>query len=160
MHLFHSELIIDMNILVVEDDQFKFSKIVEILDGVFPGIQVIHHDNVSSATLYLKVNTPKLIVVDMSLPSHPAIAGKGSPIPMPAGGIEVILELRYLKKTAIPIFVLTQYPDIEIEDEYYSIDESARVIKDFFGMKSVFVTLYDNESEEWVRKFVYQLESQ
>ena len=55
---------------------------------------------------------------------------------------------------------MTQYPDIEIEDEYYSIDESARVIKDFFGMKSVFVTLYDNESEEWVRKFVYQLESQ
>ena len=96
----------------------------------------------------------------MSLPSHPAIAGKGSPISMPAGGIEVILELRYLKKINIPILILTQYPDIEIEDEYYSIDESARVIKDFFGMKSVFVTLYDNESEEWVRKFVYQLESQ
>lgn len=79
---------------------------------------------------------------------------------MPTGGIEVILELRYLKKTTIPIFVLTQYPDVEIENEYYSIEKSAQVIKDFFGMTSISVNLYDNESEEWVRKFVYQLENQ
>jgi CheY-like chemotaxis protein len=149
-----------MNILVVEDDQFKFSKIADILEKVFLGAHIVHHDNVSSATLYLKINTPELIVLDMSLPSHPAIAGKGSPISMPTGGIEVILELRYLKKTTIPIYILTQYPDVEIEDEYYSINESSQVIKDFFGMKSVSVTLYDNESEEWVRNFVYQLENQ
>lgn len=149
-----------MNILIVEDDQFKFSKIVEILEKVHLGAQVIHHDNVSSATLYLKLNTPELIVLDMSLPSHPAIAGKGSPISMPAGGIELILELRYLKKTNIPILILTQYPDIEIEDEYYSIDRSTQVIKDFFGMASVSVTLYDNDSEEWMHKFIHQLENQ
>lgn len=149
-----------MNILVVEDDQFKFSKIFEILEKVHMGAQVIHHDNVSSATIYLKSNTPELIVLDMSLPSHPAIAGKGSPISMPAGGIEVILELRYLKKTNIPILILTQYPDIEIEDEYYSIDRSTQVIKEFFGMTSVSVTLYDNDSEEWIHKFIQQLEKQ
>lgn len=149
-----------MNILVVEDDQFKFSKIIEILGKVHLGAQVIHHDNVSNVTLYLKVNTPELIILDMSLPSHPAIAGKGSPISMPAGGIEVILELRYLKKTNIPILILTQYPDIEIEDEYYSIDRSTQVIKEFFGMTSVSVTLYDNDSEEWMHKFIQQLEKQ
>ncbi len=160
MHLFHFESTINMNILVVEDDQFKYSKIAEILERVFLGSQINHHDNVSSAILFLKVNTPELIVLDMSLPSHPAIAGKGSPISMPTGGIEVILELKYLKKTNIPIFVLTQYPDVEIENEYYSIRESAQVIKDFFGMTSISVNLYDNESEEWVRKFVYQLENQ
>ena len=149
-----------MNILVVEDDQFKYSKISEILEKVFSGACLNHHDNVSSAVLFLKANTPELIVLDMSLPSHPAIAGKGSPISMPTGGIEIILELRYLKKVDIPIFVLTQYPDVEIEDEYYSIDESAQVIKDFFGMKSISVTHYDNDSDEWVRKFIYQLENQ
>jgi len=149
-----------MNILVVEDDQFKFSKIFEILEKVHLGAQIIHYDNVSSAILYLKVNTPELIVLDMSLPSHPASAGKGSPISMPAGGIEVILELRYLKKTNIPILILTQYPDIEIEDEYYSIDRSTQVIKEFFGMTSVSVTLYDNDSEEWMHKFIQQLEKQ
>lgn len=149
-----------MNILVVEDDQFKYSKIEGILEKIFPGAKLIHHDNVSSATLYLKISTPELIILDMSLPSHPAIAGKGSPISMPAGGIEVILELRYLRKTAIPIFVLTQYPDVEIENEYYSINDSAQTIKDFFGMQSVSVTLYDNDSEEWMHKFIYQLENQ
>ncbi len=149
-----------MNILVVEDDQFKYSRIEGILKNIFPSAELSHHDNVSSATLHLKANTPDLIILDMSLPSHPAIAGKGSPISMPAGGIEVILELRYLKKTAIPIFVLTQYPDIEIENEYYSIQHSAQAIKDFFGMQSVSVTLYDNDSEEWMYKFINQLEKQ
>lgn len=108
-----------MNILVVEDDQFKYSKIASILAERYPDATLNHVDNVSGSVLYLRDHTPDLIILDMALPSHPAIAGKGSPLSMPAGGIEVILELKYLKKTAIPVAVLTQYPDVEIENEFY-----------------------------------------
>lgn len=146
-----------MNILVVEDDQFKYSKIASILAEQLSSAIIHHIDNVSGAVLYLKHNTPDLIILDMSLPSHPAIAGKGSPLSMPAGGIEIILELKYLKKTSIPIAVLTQYPDVEIENEYYSISESSETIRRLFGIKSISVTQYDNDSHEWTDEFIKKL---
>ena len=87
-----------MNILIVEDDDFKYSKIVNLLTKTTPSASILHVDNVYGAVNHVRNGTPDKIILDMSLPSHPAIAGEGSPISMPAGGIEVILELKNLKK--------------------------------------------------------------
>jgi hypothetical protein len=81
------------------------------------------------------------------------VAGEGSPVSMPAGGIEIVMELKMLYKTDIPIIVVTQYPDVEIEDEYYSIADSKRVIAELYGIKSIAVIYYDNDSVEWIEKF-------
>lgn len=147
-----------MNILVVEDDQFKYSKVATILLEKHPDAKLTHKDNVHGAIVFIKENTPDLIILDMSLPSHPAVAGEGSPLSMPAGGIEIILELKYLQKTSIPVLVLTQYPDVEIENEYYSINESAQVIRDLFGIESISVINYDNDSQIWAQEFIIKLE--
>lgn len=138
-----------MKILVVEDDLFKFSRVAELLKEIFSEIDLIHHDNVFGAVNYLRSEVPDLIVLDMSLPSHPAVAGEGSPVSMPAGGIEIILELKILGKTLIPTVVLTQYPDVEIEFEYYAIENAAGIINSLYEIKKVWVVHYDNESPEW-----------
>jgi hypothetical protein len=85
----------------------------------------------------------------MSLPSHSAMIGKGSPLSMPSGGIEIIFELSSMGKRGIPIIILTQYPEIELEDEYYAINEAGEVLKNLCDIDDLAVILYVNDSEDW-----------
>lgn len=146
-----------MNILVIEDDAFKYSKIYSLIDELTQEKTVTHCDNVFAAINYVRTNTPDKIILDMALPSHPAVAGEGSPVSMYSGGIEILLEIRICKKTSIPIVILTQYPDIVVEYEYYSIEDSEKVIKELYGIENLSVVHYDNDSEDWeirTRKFL------
>lgn len=138
-----------MDILIVEDDSFKYSKITSLVKRILPNAKETKFDNVSDTIQYIRQHRPEKIILDMSLPSHAAIAGKGSPISMPSGGIEIILELRSLGMLDIPIIILTQYPNVEIEYEYYSIPESGQVIMNTYGLSNINVVHYDNESDVW-----------
>ena len=138
-----------MNILIIEDDLFKFSKIENLTRGVLIDVEITRFDNVHDAVIYFKNNSPDKIILDMSLPSHSAKVGEGSPLSMPTGGIEIILELRSINKLDIPIIILTQYPEIEIENEYYSINESESEIKNLYGINNLSVVLYENDSHDW-----------
>lgn len=138
-----------MKILIVEDDSFKFMRILEIVDATLLNSDPIHFDSVFGAITYLSTDTPDKIILDMSLPSHPPSPGEGSPIAMPAGGIEILLEMRSLRKLNIPTVILTQYPDVEIEDEYYTIAQAPKALFDFFGF-NIDVVHYDAMNDEWI----------
>ena len=45
----------------------------------------------------------------MSLPSHKALPGQGTPVPLPTGGIEVLFELKNKGLTPISEPVLARY---------------------------------------------------
>lgn len=139
-----------MKILIVEDDSFKFARVLEILNETIIGADIIHLDSVFGAVRYLSSANPDKIILDMSLPSHPPSAGEGSPVSMPAGGIEVLLEMRSLRKSAIPTAILTQYPDVEIEDEYYPIDQAPEVLGRLFGFDGIKVVHYEPATDEWI----------
>ncbi|MGQ7298835.1 hypothetical protein [Marinobacter nauticus] len=138
-----------MNVLIVEDDLFKFSKIESIIHSLSFECSCKWIDNVHDAIKYLKCERPDKLILDMSLPSHSASVGQGSPISMPTGGIEIILELRANKNCSVETLILTQYPDIEIDSEYYSVNDSEGVIKKIFGFSSLKVAQYDEESFDW-----------
>lgn len=138
-----------MNILIVEDDDFKLKKIERLINSFIVEASITHFDNVCQTVRYLKENIPDKIVLDMSLPSHQAKIGEGSPVSMPSGGIEIILHLRRMKKLSIPIIILTQYPDIEIEGDYYSMEESREKIKELYGVQNLIVSAYDNDLDGW-----------
>lgn len=138
-----------MDILIIEDDSFKYSKIISLVKRILPNTKETKFDNVSDTIQYIRQQRPQKIILDMSLPSHAAIAGKGSPISMPSGGIEIILELRSLGMTNIPIIILTQYPYVEVEYEFYSISDSGQVIMNLYGLSNITVVHYDNESDAW-----------
>lgn len=148
-----------MDILIIEDDLFKYTKIAEVISDKLPELSLRRIDNIHDTINYIKNNTPDKIILDMSLPSHSPKAGEGSPLSMPSGGIEVILELRSLEKTNIPIIVITQYPEIEIDSEYYSISDSEKKIKETFGIKNLSVTYYENENDDWIFDAVKFLEN-
>lgn len=139
-----------MKILVIEDDSHKLMRILDIVTAHYPLAKIEHIDSVFGAVRYLSEETPDRIILDMSLPSHPPSVGEGSPVAMPAGGIEILLEMRSLRKANIPTIILTQYPDIEIEDEYYTIPQAPSALSKIFGLDNVNVVYYDATNEEWV----------
>jgi response regulator receiver domain protein (cheY-like) len=141
--------IIKMNILIVEDDSFKLKKINDYLNSNFLDLNIEIRDNVRDAIIYLRNETPNKIILDMSLPSHSAKVGKGNPLSMPSGGIEVISELSYLNKNNIPLIILTQYPEIEVENEYYSISEAGKFITEIYNIEKLSVSSYDDSNDEW-----------
>lgn len=138
-----------MNILIVEDDSFKLKKINDYICSTFPNLNIKVKDNVRDAVIYLKNENPDKIILDMSLPSHSAKVGKGNPLSMPSGGIEVISELSFSNKVDIPLIILTQYPEIEVENEYYPIPEAGKFITEIYGIEKLHVSFYDDSNDEW-----------
>jgi CheY-like chemotaxis protein len=139
-----------MTILIVEDDSFKYSEIEKFLinNGIDQG-NIYSTISVVDTVSYLNENTPDKIILDMSLPSHQTEQGEGSPIAMPSGGVEILMELYFLNKNDIPIIILTQFPQIQIDNDDYSIDEAAAVIKEKYKFTSLIVDSFDNEEKQW-----------
>lgn len=131
-------------ILIVEDDEHKSSQILEIIksDGI-PRNQTELVDNVRDAVRFLINRKPLKIVLDMSLPSHKALPGQGNPVPLPTGGIEVLFELKKRGLDDLPVLILTQYPEIEIEEEPIPVDESADAFESTYGFTKLEACYYD-----------------
>lgn len=138
-----------MNILIVEDDMFKYLQIESLVKKVRKDAIITKFDNIHDTIIFLKDNVPDKIILDMSLPSHEAKVGEGSPVSMPTGGIEIILELRSKNILTTPIIILTQYPEIEIENEFFSIEESEEQIQSNYNMENLTVIQYQNELPYW-----------
>lgn len=138
-----------MKILVVEDDDFKFEEIESLIKSLSDEFDIQRYGNVFETIRYLNHNSPDKIILDMSLPSHPAKPGEGTPVSMPSGGIEVILELRLLKKTTLPIIVLTQFPHVEVEHEYCTMSEAEDKVKDLYKLENIIMQSYEKGTQEW-----------
>ena len=141
-------------ILIVEDDDHKLSQILRVLNATSEEeIEKTIVDNVKDAVRILDRSIPEKIVLDMSLPSHKALPGQGTPVPLPTGGIEILFELKKKGLTDIPVLILTQYPEIEIEEEPIPVDESPDVLKNEYGFSHLDACYYDREnSAKWEEK--------
>jgi DNA-binding NarL/FixJ family response regulator len=146
-----------MKILIVEDDSFKYSKIQELINESENSFDIVKCENVHDTVIYLNKETPDKIILDMSLPSHAARIGEGNPLSMPSGGIEIIFELISLSKLHVPVVILTQYPEIEIENEYYSIEKAGSVLMKLYDLKSLSAVLYEHDNEAWKYEVVKYL---
>ncbi|MGI2225065.1 hypothetical protein [Shewanella frigidimarina] len=149
-----------MIILIVEDDNFKYSEIKKfITENGISEKDIIEKVAVADTIRYINDNTPDKIILDMSLPSHVAKLGEGTSLALPSGGMEIIRELSYLKKTNIPIIILTQYPQVQINNDYHSIQEVENVIKEKFKLTHLIVESFDSENNQWktsTKRFLLQ----
>ncbi len=140
-----------MKILIVEDDEHKSSQIVSIIEDLdITSLDWVIVDNVMQAVRFIVNEVPNKIILDMSLPSHKALPGQGTPVPLPTGGIEVLFELMERDLTDLPILILTQYPEIEIENEPVPVEESGEVLREEYGFSCLETCYYDREnSANW-----------
>lgn len=138
-------------ILIVEDDEHKSSQIIEIIKKVpNNNLDYMLVDNVRDAVRFLIDTIPQKIILDMSLPSHKSLPGQGNPVPLPTGGIELLFELKKRGLLELPTLILTQYPEIEIEQEPIPVEDSATVFQEEYEFKNLEAYYYDQiHDTEW-----------
>ena len=138
-----------MNILIVEDDQYKYNQINSLVASLLPEANIANFNSVYGARKYLRETTPHKIILDMSLPTHPPVGGEGNPVSLGSGGVEILLALRSKKQFHLPVAILTQYENFEIEDDYYALEDAPEALDRLYGLTNIIAVLYEHGSSEW-----------
>lgn len=135
-------------ILIIEDDSFKLNSLKSFLSGCLESIRIYESTNLYDAMKIVNDMVFDLILIDMSIPSHPLESGGGTPKSLPVGGMQVIFELKALDRMDNCI-IITQYPDIEICGNYYSVSDAENYIYKFFEYSVLKCIQYSEESNLW-----------
>lgn len=137
------------SVLIVEDDLFKLDSVRAYLLEAFPeGARTVESQSLASATRRLEEERFDLVIIDMSIHSHDPEQGSGSPVPLTAGGLDVLFEVASLQPAAICV-ILTQYTDIPIEGEPIPVALAAGEILEKFGISIAGCVQYFENEVEW-----------
>ncbi|WP_315781534.1 MULTISPECIES: hypothetical protein [unclassified Bradyrhizobium] len=137
-----------MNVLLVEDDEFKATDILKVLEESFSSSSVVRAMSVTSALKAINGETFALIVLDMSLPTFEMSGLGGGGSPQGQGGLEVLRLARRLNNTS-PFIVVTQYPDIEIDGRDVPLSIAAKALRVRFGVDVKACLLYEFDRDSW-----------
>lgn len=137
-----------MEILVIEDDNFKSHSITSYFMERDSSNQLSYAESLVDAIDIINEKVFDLIIVDMSIPSHPTERGGGSPTSLLSGGIEILLKLSF-KKRKDPCVVLTQYPDIKISGEFYDLEDASLILNERFNCNVIACLEYKEDSVVW-----------
>lgn len=139
-------------VLVVEDDDFKLERLSRTLREAAPACRIRVAQSVQTAIELLN-REYRLIVLDMALPSHTVTVGASPATSLPSGGVEILLELAYTGRQD-QVVVVTQYPEIEIEEMLVPTASALSVFRDQ-GMGNVVAVLYyEPDRTEWAAKLM------
>jgi CheY-like chemotaxis protein len=136
------------NVLIIEDDEFKANNIKELIvsSGIYSEISLV--SSLVEAVEAVNKFDFALVLIDMAIPSHPVVSGGGAPMSLLTGGLEVLLELQSVEKSP-PCVIITQYPDIEISGEFYTVDQAADEIKNQLGCTVLECIKYVEGNDSW-----------
>lgn len=135
-------------ILLIEDDGFKAKSLIDFLCSSWIGVSIITAPSLVDAVEAINERVYDLILIDMAIPSHPAILGGGSPMSLLTGGLEVLLELKFLGRLDSCV-VITQYPEIEISGTFFSVSEAAKKIRERLNCEVLECIKYSEGSGDW-----------
>jgi CheY-like chemotaxis protein len=141
-----------MRILLIEDDEHKRVSIESALEKCGPILKIQFADSLFTAIEALDGDPYDLIVLDMAIPSHPPMPGQGSPVSFLTGGLDVLLELESRGRVD-PCVIVTQFPEIEISQVFYSVANAVSAIKDLLGYNVLDCIAYSGEDGVWLTKF-------
>lgn len=147
-----------LNVLIIEDDSFKMDTLVALVRSDIINTNVRCVADVATAVAAVDQAAFDLIILDMALPSHPAILGGGSPMSLLTGGLEILLELSSLQRHDNCIIV-TQYPEIEIAGKFFPVDCAAKAIMEYFSCEVIACLQYSEDSSEWKKRLSELLRS-
>lgn len=135
-------------ILIVEDDEFKLNSLIDFLYKNLKSIEIHEATNLYDATVTINSKNFDLILLDMSIPSHPLEIAGGTPKSLPIGGLQIIFELKSLKRTDDCI-IITQYPDIEICGNHYPVKQAEDYIFENYNYRILKCIQYSEGAKSW-----------
>lgn len=97
-----------MRVLIAEDDDPKLHRLREFVEAEFAPAHVTSSRSVNSTLARLRIETPDLIILDMSLPTYEIAIGEQGGRPQDFGGITV-MEFMTFEQLSAPVVIVTQY---------------------------------------------------
>lgn len=137
-----------MRMLLVEDDEYKQTKVEKVLFSALTGLELVVAKSVRDAVRCMQGDCFDHIVLDIALPSHGQVPGGGAGLPMPAGGIEVLLELSFQTRND-PVTILTQYPEIEFDGRLVDLKRAKRLLEQSINATIIDVIHFEMDQDHW-----------
>lgn len=141
-----------MRVLLVEDDEHKRRSIVSALRAFDQEVSVVVTESLYTGIQAIDDTPFDLVVLDMAIPSHPPVPGEGAPVSFNTGGLDILLELDSRRRDDCCI-VITQFPEIEISQIFYPVEEAAAAIKKELGYEVIDCIAYSGEDGDWLKQF-------
>lgn len=147
-----------MNILLIEDDDFKAGKIRRAAEA---------HETVTSFSIARSVTSgiaaitdvpPDLLLLDMSLTTYDLGPNEGGGRPRNFGGIEIFEELARLE-LGTPVIVITQFETFIKEGRTINIQEIRKTLKADFPNNFRNIIYFDVEGR-WATRLESLLDKQ
>ena len=137
------------SVLIVEDDKFKVDDLKKEIANDW---EVTIVASVRDAVVKVLDEVFDGIILDMALPTFTADSSSLSGTAQPQGGVEV---LRALKSTQLgtPVVIVSQYPDLEIDGVFHSLDAAPKVLSERYGIDVVGAVVYDFQDRGWSDEF-------
>lgn len=137
-----------MNVLLVEDDEFKASDIMKALGEILPLTEICRAVSVTSALRRITTEEFDLLVLDMSLPTFDMSGPGGGGSPQGQGGLDVLRLAR--RVSADPaVVIVTQYPDIEVDGKDIPLIAAPKVLRSRFNSNVVSCIHYEFDGDSW-----------
>lgn len=140
-------------VLIVEDDLHKLDSLTAFIHMHLSNSEIIPATNLQDAIQAIDQQLFDLILIDMAIPSHATVSGGGSPMSLLTGGLEVILELNSLEREDDCI-IITQFHEIEICDNNYSINSAKKYIHDLLECEVLDCILYEEGENSWRKQLM------
>lgn len=141
-----------MRVLLVEDDEHKRRSIVSALRTCDQTTDVVVAESLYTGIQSIDETPFDLVVLDMAIPSHPPVPGEGAPVSFNTGGLDILLELDSRGRND-PCIVITQFPEIEISQVFYPVDEAVNAIERELGYKVIDCIAYSGVDGDWLEQF-------
>lgn len=145
-----------MDVLLVEDDEFKAADITRVVAERLPTAVLTRAASVTSALRKLTADQFNLVILDMSLPTFDLSGPGGGGSPQGQGGVEV-LRLAGRMRHSAEYIILTQYPDIELDGSEMPLHLAAPKLSERFSITVRRCIAYEFDSDEWRTEFMRHL---
>ena len=136
------------SLLIVEDDAFKIERIQACLAKASQPPRVCLANSVQASVAAIANGAFDAILLDMSLPSHDVRPGGAPASSLLSGGLEVIMELAFLKRPE-KVVVITQYPEVEIDGVLVPVLRADHAIREMCDISLLGVIQYKHEEQAW-----------
>ncbi|KMK83032.1 response regulator [Pectobacterium brasiliense] len=142
-----------INILVVEDNEFKRKRLVEVIQGEFEEIIVTECYSFTSAWKMIAQVSYDLILLDMSLPTFDKDSTNSGGDFRVFGGKELARKMSKRGKASKFIFI-TQYKSFSDNINSYSYESLKDELLSQYNNNCIGFILYSNTKSEWREELI------
>ncbi|WP_075306391.1 hypothetical protein [Hyalangium minutum] len=137
-----------MNVLIIEDDQFKFKQLSSFVKEAFPLCTILSARSVHSGKIEIRARSFDIVLLDMSLPSYDIGGEEPGGRPQAFGGRELLGYMDFLE-LATPVIVVTQFERFDTGDDEIEIETLGETLKESYPGNFRGIIYYNAASEQW-----------